>query len=133
MAAAISAGESLTVCVGRLLEVVPVSKADVRKAPPPPFRGSSSKHTHASAHARTRKEQTHVLARCLGRLPINNRRDLCRAVSWYWWVSFLTRWNALKLDMWNNEKFYSDKLYNGYSLNGQIYGVCICNRNPYSQ
>lgn len=52
MAAAISAGESLAVCVGRLLEVVPVSKADVRKAPPPPFRGSSSKHTHAGAHAR---------------------------------------------------------------------------------
>lgn len=29
----------------------PMSKADVRKAPPPPFRGSSSKHTHA--HSRT--------------------------------------------------------------------------------
>lgn len=45
-----------------------MSKADVRKAPPPPFRGSSSKHTHAPiAHA----QRTDARARALSRQIAN--------------------------------------------------------------
>lgn len=58
-----------------------MSKADVRKAPPPPRSLRLPVNTRTPAPAR---------ARVLGQIaPINNPRDLCGAVSWYARAPFL--------------------------------------------
>lgn len=75
----------------------PVSKAvrlHLLRSEALPVNTRTVAHTHTHTHTHARKEQTHVLAHRLGRLPTNNQRDLCRAVSWYWWVPFSTRWKV---------------------------------------